>query len=94
MWRTTPPHRAVHQRVPQDRLFSWTHVGHFHPDQNLLMHSVMYRTEVLRDCGMVLPKHTFYVDNILSTSPCPSSRPCTIWIWTCTATSSAATTRA
>ena len=36
---------------PQNRLFSWTHVGHFRPDQNLLMHSVMYRTQVLRDCG-------------------------------------------
>ena len=49
---------------PQNRLFNWTHVGHFRPDQNILMHSVMYRTEVLRKCGMVLPKHTFYVDNI------------------------------
>ena len=56
---------------PQNRLFSWTHVGHFRPDQNLLMHSVMYRTQVLRDCGMVLPKHTFYVDNIFVYQPLP-----------------------
>ena len=56
---------------PQNRLFSWTHVGHFRPDQNLLMHSVMYRTEVLRKCGMVLPKHTFYVDNIFVYQPLP-----------------------
>ena len=47
------------------------HVGHFRPDQNLLMHSVMYRTEVLRKCGMVLPKHTFYVDNIFVYQPLP-----------------------
>ena len=57
---------------PQNRLFNWTHVGHFRPDQNLLMHSVMYRTQVLRDCGMVLPKHTFYVDNIFVYQPLPS----------------------
>ena len=54
---------------PQNRLFNWTHVGHFRPDQNILMHSVMYRTEVLRKCGMVLPKHTFYVDNIFVYEP-------------------------
>ena len=47
------------------------HVGHFRPDQNLLMHSVIYRTEVLRKCGMVLPKHTFYVDNIFVYQPLP-----------------------
>ena len=35
------------------------------------MHSVMYRTEVLRQCGMVLPKHTFYVDNIFVYQPLP-----------------------
>ena len=56
---------------PQNRLFSWMHVGHFRPDQNLLMHSVMYRTQVLRQCGMVLPKHTFYVDNIFVYQPLP-----------------------
>mgnify|MGYP000766967085 CR=1 FL=1 len=58
-------------QIGQNRLFSWTHVGHFRPDQNLLMHSVMYRTQVLRDCGMVLPKHTFYVDNIFVYQPLP-----------------------
>ena len=56
---------------PQNRLFNWTHVGRFRPDQNILMHSVMYRTEVLRKCGMVLPKHTFYVDNIFVYQPLP-----------------------
>ena len=56
---------------PENRLFSWMHVGHFRPDQNLLMHSVIYRTQVLRDCGMVLPKHTFYEDNIFVYQPLP-----------------------
>jgi glycosyltransferase involved in cell wall biosynthesis len=56
---------------PTERLFTWMHVGHFRPDQNLLMHSVIYRTEVLRKCGMELPKHTFYVDNIFVYQPLP-----------------------
>ena len=59
---------------PQNRLFDWVHVRRFRPDQNLLMHSVMYRTEVLRQCGMVLPKHTFYVDNIFVYQPLPMVR--------------------
>ena len=35
------------------------------------MHSVIYRTKVLRESGMVLPKHTFYVDNIYVFQPLP-----------------------
>ena len=35
------------------------------------MHSVMYRTELLRMCNLVLPKHTFYVDNIYVYYPLP-----------------------
>ncbi len=30
----------------------------------ILMHSAMYKTDVLRKSGLVLPKHTFYVDNL------------------------------
>ena len=36
------------------------------------MHSVIYRTQLLRDCGLELPKHTFYVDNIFVYQPLPS----------------------
>lgn len=56
---------------PQDRLFTWMHMKSLRPDQNLLMHSVIYRTAVLHECGMVLPKHTFYVDNIFVYQPLP-----------------------
>ena len=35
------------------------------------MHSVIYRTELLRNCGLKLPKHTFYVDNIYVYYPLP-----------------------
>ena len=36
------------------------------------MHSVVYRTELLRETGIELPKHTFYVDNIFVYYPLPA----------------------
>lgn len=57
--------------MPQDRVFVWQECGKFPPSQNILMHSVIYRTQVLRDCGIELPKHTFYVDNIFVYQPLP-----------------------
>ena len=56
---------------PQNKVFRWYDVGYFLPQQNLLMHSVIYRTQVLRNCGLVLPKHTFYVDNLFVYKPLP-----------------------
>ena len=56
---------------PQDRVFTWEEMGRFRPSQYLLMHSVIYRTQLLRDCGLELPKHTFYVDNIFVYEPLP-----------------------
>lgn len=57
--------------LPQDKIFSWQDIGHFPQSQNILMHSVIYRTQILRDCGLRLPKHTFYVDNIFVYQPLP-----------------------
>lgn len=57
---------------PQNQIFGWKDVKHFMLGQYILMHSVIYRTQMLRDCGLVLPKHTFYVDNIFVYQPLPS----------------------
>ena len=56
---------------PTDTEFSWSEVGRFNPLQYLLMHSVIYRTEMLRDMGLKLPEHCFYVDNIFVYVPLP-----------------------
>ena len=56
---------------PEGREFTWDEVGRFNPSQYLLMHSVIYRTELLRGMGLELPKHTFYVDNIFVYVPLP-----------------------
>ncbi len=57
--------------LPENRVFGWDDMRRFLPSQNLLMHSLIYRTEVLRGCGFELPKHTFYVDNIYAYTPLP-----------------------
>lgn len=49
---------------PENKIFTWDDIGHFHLSQYLLMHSVIYRTDLLRSIGLELPKHCFYVDNI------------------------------
>ena len=60
--------------LPENRVFGWSQVGRFRPDQNLLMHTLIYRTKVLRECGLELPKHTFYVDNLFAYIPLPYVR--------------------
>lgn len=60
--------------LPQDKIFHWDEIGNFHLDQYILMHSVIYRTEMLKLCQLELPKHTFYVDNIYVYYPLPHVR--------------------
>lgn len=55
----------------QDQIFTWSDVRHFYKGQYLLMHSVIYRTKLLLECGLKLPEHTFYVDNLYVYEPLP-----------------------
>lgn len=58
--------------LPVGRMFSWDEAKRFRKGQYILMHSVIYRTELLRQCGLRLPEHCFYVDNIYVFNPMPS----------------------
>lgn len=60
--------------LPVREMFSWDDVGHFKKGQYILMHSVIYRTKLLRECGIKLPEHTFYVDNIYVYEPLPYAK--------------------
>lgn len=68
--------KVIHYRnvLPQNQIFRWDDIGKFHLDQYILMHSVIYRTEMLKLCQLRLPKHTFYVDNIYVYYPLPHVR--------------------
>ena len=57
--------------LPKNEIFTWDQVRHFNKTQYILMHSIIYRTKLLHDCGLELPKHTFYVDNIFAFQPFP-----------------------
>ncbi len=57
--------------LPENQMFSWSDAKHFRKGRYILMHSVIYRTQLLRECGLELPKHTFYVDNIFVYVPLP-----------------------
>ena len=68
--------KCIHYRnvLPQDKIFKWEEIGRFHLDQYILMHSVIYRTAMLKLSQLELPKHTFYVDNIYVYYPLPFVR--------------------
>jgi glycosyltransferase involved in cell wall biosynthesis len=57
--------------IPQNQIITWDDIGTFRKGQYILMHSVIYRTDLLHECGLELPKHTFYVDNLFVYVPLP-----------------------
>lgn len=57
--------------LPQGKVFGWDDIKFFKTSQYILMHSVIYRTNLLKDCRLELPKHTFYVDNLFVYQPLP-----------------------
>lgn len=70
---------AKHKKVmqyrsafPKEEVFTWDQIRKLHKGHYILMHSVIYRTKLLRECGLELPKHTFYVDNLFVFQPLPS----------------------
>lgn len=56
---------------PQNEVFGWEEIKHMPKGKYLLMHSLIYRTQLLCDCNLELPKHTFYVDNLFAFEPLP-----------------------
>ena len=67
-------HKRVMQyrtALPKRQLCTWKDVKMFMLGQYILMHSVIYRTQLLKDCGLELPRHTFYVDNLFVYNPLP-----------------------
>ncbi len=57
--------------LPEEQMFTWKDCHHFAKGHYILMHSVIFRTKLLRECGLKLPEHTFYVDNLYVFEPLP-----------------------
>ncbi len=60
-----------HHILPENQLFTWEDCSRFRKSHYILMHAAIYRTKLLRECGVQLPEHTFYVDNIYVFEPLP-----------------------
>ena len=65
--------KVMHYRhmMPVGELFTWNDCKHFRKGHYILMHSVIFRTKLLKECKLQLPEKTFYVDNIYVFEPLP-----------------------
>lgn len=59
---------------PAGKICGWNDIGRFRASQYLVMHALVFQTEVLRAAQVVLPEHTFYVDNLFAYKPLPYVR--------------------
>ncbi len=67
--------RVSYNRVmPEGRMFGWEDCGRFPSTKQFMIHSLVYRTELLREHGFVLPEHSFYEDNLYIYKPLPWAR--------------------
>jgi glycosyltransferase involved in cell wall biosynthesis len=57
--------------LPEKRIVRWEDTRPFAKGKYLLMHSLIYRTDILRQSGLDLPRRTFYVDNLFAYIPLP-----------------------
>ena len=64
---------VMHYRkcLPPETVFTWEEMKHVKLETVFLMHSLMYRLDKLKQSGMELPNHTFYVDDIYAYTPLP-----------------------
>lgn len=70
--KTGKRHRKVmkyDRNLPEGRVFTWDEIKSFRKGQYILMHSIIYRTNLLKECHFKLPEHTFYVDNLFVFKP-------------------------
>ncbi len=56
---------------PEEKICGWQDMRMFKPSQYLVMHALVFRTALLRESGVKLPAHTFYVDNLFAYKPLP-----------------------
>jgi len=57
--------------LPINKEFRFDKAKHFGVGKFIAMHTVLYRTSLLKEIGLQLPEHTFYVDNIFVYQPLP-----------------------
>ena len=63
--------KVVHFRniMPVDVIFDFDDIKHIAPGRYMMMHSIIYRTRLLKNAKINLPEHTFYEDSIFAFAP-------------------------
>ncbi len=63
--------KVVHFRnvMPVDTVFRFDDTKRFLPGQYMMMHSIIYRTRLLKSAKIILPEHTFYEDSLFAFTP-------------------------
>ena len=49
---------------PENKVFTWEDAKPLRKGKYMMMHSLMYRLDILKQSKLQLPEHTFYVDNL------------------------------
>lgn len=67
---------AVNYRVAMNPgcVQRWEDIRRFPVHKQFMIHSLIYRTQLLRDMKLTLPTHTFYEDNLYIYQPLPYTR--------------------
>ncbi|WP_086314106.1 hypothetical protein A5821_001679 [Enterococcus sp. 7F3_DIV0205] len=61
--------RVLYKRViPENKIVGWSETN-FRQGNYLLMHSIIFNTDLLKRINLRLPRHTFYVDNLFVFEP-------------------------
>ena len=71
-----PEHEAVHRiryrgAFPERKRITWDEAKRMSISTQFMIHALCYRTQLLRDMGLVLPEHCFYEDNLYIYRPLP-----------------------
>lgn len=62
---------TIHYRklIPHDKVVCWDDLSVPKIDQYLMIHSMIYRTDIIRESGLVLPEGESYMDSLVMLKP-------------------------
>lgn len=55
--------------IPVEKICTWDEVKPFPAHKYILMHSIIYRTDLIKSIDLKLPENCFYVDNLFAFEP-------------------------
>ncbi len=64
-------HHTIHCKklIPREQIVEWDDLNLAKIDQYLMIHNMIYRTEIIRESDLVLPEHASYMDSLFMLRP-------------------------